>query len=327
MPNITDATSYYRGMGPLGRLKNQMELMLNFTIEINWATLGACDVLFMQRAYSKKHYEALQIAKDVGTPIWLDYDDDLFNLSDDNPAAKLYRPEETQRTIAKCCAIADVITVSTEHLKDRLGPLNKNIEIIPNAFDERRWHGQRFPLNPERKKVLMWRGSSTHYRDLMLYAPQIIEISKKHTDWGFYFFGFNPWMLTEHMPHERTMVNENHLDIVQYHRLLGQMQPVFLMVPLVPSTFNYSKSNIAWIEGTWARANCIVPKWKEWDQPGAYTYESQETFFTTLDKRMGGYDPVVEDCYNRMGYEYIQEHLTLTKVNALREKVIRGLVK
>lgn len=260
------------------------------------------------------------MAKDVGVPVILDYDDFLFDLPTDNPAYFLYMAPEKQKAMQYLIENADHIMVSTPDLKQKLERLNKNITVVPNAIDMRCFPYRQEP--PKRQKRVLWRGSRTHQRDVFQYCQTIFQTHQKFPDWMWYFIGDNLWVLTDNLEHKRTIVMEP-MEWPKYFREIWKMAPSMMLVPLHQHSFNYAKSNIAWIEGAFAGAVTIAPAWPEWDRPGVLTYESEIEFGVQMEKVMSGsveVEQLAADAWN-----YVQDNLTLEKVNKLRIEVLRSL--
>jgi len=86
--------------------------------------------------------------------------------------------------LAKFMEQADQIRVPTAALKERLANFNGKIAVIPNALDERllpigRWHAG-VSLFGERPKVIGFMGTLTHDEDLIMVAPALQELWKRH---------------------------------------------------------------------------------------------------------------------------------------------------
>ena len=330
IPNPGDATSFYRGMGPLAEMR-RLEPMLNlsFTNEWNWATINMSDGVLMQRPFQNGHLTIAQITKAQNKPLWVDYDDDLFNVPTDNPAHSLYLDENIKKNIAKIIALADVVTVTTPKLKEQFEkgtrPLNKNIQVIPNAFDEKMfWYREEGNALASRNKVVMWRGSITHTRDVMSYAQQIIETSKekKFSEWVWRFIGDNLWFVTDYM-NQKQVVWSKSIDPIEYHQHIYDIAPSIIIVPLHESDFNKSKSNIAWIEGTFAGALCIAPDWEEWRRPGVITYTDQKSFGDVLTGALTGRYDIAHQV--DQSWQYIKKELTLEKWAKARIQILRDI--
>ncbi len=272
-PTRHDATSFYRGFGPLGRLRHllpDVNFIMSEGIRIDWSTMRMTDGIFMQRPFLKDHLTIMQMAKENNVPVWVDYDDDLFNLPSDNPAYELYNDQNIQKNIAQIIAMAAFVSVSTSPLYERLRALNKNVTIIQNALDDSVFNDSNFKRKQgaQPSKVVAWRGSATHVRDLMTYTQEIIEVINTHPDWVFAFVGYKPWFITDNVKNKRQIVAYDAMDIMEYHRTLFNIWPAILHVPLHFNKFNEAKSNIAWIEGTFFGAACVTPKMPEWPGKG-----------------------------------------------------------
>lgn len=324
VPNPTDGTSLYRGYGPLGHLKKMLPDVNMMTSDAyNWAVFSMADGLFMQRPYSSTHWQIASMAKSNNVPIWVDYDDDLFRLPRSNPAYKTYNPEPVQKDMAKIIALADVVTVSTRQLKDNLLPLNKNVIVIENALDE-----TTFAQRPEkpalRNPMMFWRGSPTHDKDLMYFTEGMSEIARKYPKFSWCFMGHPFWWTLEQMPDNNLILCEA-VDPIEYFEVLVKVAPAAMVVPLYDNQFNRSKSNIGWIEATYAGAVCIAPDWEEWRKPGCLLYRDQNEFRHLCDLVIRGEIDI--EAKVKESWDYIQNNLTLKVMNKLRVDVIKGLLR
>lgn len=326
IPNSTDATSFYRGGGPLKALKREWDdLEIHMTDKHNWFTHQMVDIIFLQRPYKKEHLDIVEMAKLNGRKVWVDFDDDLFNVPQSNPAYKIYGNDQTKFNIAKIINLADAVTVSTKSLKQLLqepgATLNKNVVVIPNAFEDKELKRSE---KISRKKLVFWRGSQTHHQDLMRFQDEIVDKRiNSQPDWTWFFQGDKPWFLYEKLK-DSALFGES-IDIMEYFKiLLPRINPMITIVPLDDNVFNRSKSNIAWIEGCYAGAACLVPRWEGWENPGAVTYGDVADFGIKLkDMLKGHYDL---EKISEEGWQYIQDNLLLSKVNELRKEVILSLL-
>src|SRR5581483_9967115 len=184
IPNAKDATSLYRGLGPLAELRRRNFLQILIADDFDETSLDVGDVVFMQRPYTEKHLMMAKHCKAEKKPLWIDYDDFLFGLTPDNPAFEFYGRGANQSVISQIVQIADVVTVTTTQLKDCLktvdGSLNPNIRVIPNALPDKYLHLAR-PYQPGRRHVL-WRGSASHERDVMEFTRPILQFAGSRSD-------------------------------------------------------------------------------------------------------------------------------------------------
>jgi hypothetical protein len=132
------------------------------------------------------------------------------------------------------------------------------------------------------------------------------------------FMGFSPWFLSE-------TNNKGHipsLDIVPYMKTLFDMAPSCLHVPLHDNTFNRCKSNIAWIEASFAGTVSVVPAW--WNVPGALPYTDGASYYEAIKSVIKGEIDKVK--MNAESWEFITDTLLLSKVNNERIQIINSLI-
>lgn len=322
-PNPADATSFYRCGGPMGELKQRNICTIDVAEtgdKILDDKVYGYSAVMLQRPFHESHYQMARMVKECNRPLWIDYDDDLFDIPKDNPTYDQYSDAKVRRQMAEMVAMADVITVTTKYLKDKLtaGPMkDKDVRIVPNAFDF-----VRFPQLPEeeRKSVILWRGSETHVRDVISAGEQLIRVQKKNPRIIFEFLGAPHWMVTERM-NPKNLVVAKALSIREYLKHIQKVAALAFVVPLVKNGFNKAKSNIAFLEATFAGSLCIAPDIEEWCVPGCLTYKDPEHFATLLQE-------VIDEKHNdkaTVAYKWVRENRSLAIVNNLREQIIREL--
>lgn len=320
-----DCTSYYRAMGPLSRLT--LDTHGQFTVtsadKLTWSSVMQNQVVFMQRPYIPRDVKVAQLVKRCGVPLWVDYDDDLFNVTPDNPAFYRYELGNAKDCIKAILEMADAISVSTEHLRLQIAPkISKpeKIWVIPNGIDDELIE-RRPVIGKWALPICSWRGSDTHERDLMTVRQPLIDLSMNYRQWVWRFLGYNPWLITEFMRNgsHQYVPNQNILD---YFDFMEGLAPSVHLVPLTDSTFNRSKSNIAWIEATWAGAACLTTKIPEFIRPGVTNYEDAKGFSDGFHELTNP-----ENSYARMNesWDFIKENLRLSKLNEIRQKLLFGL--
>lgn len=326
IPNAKDATSLYRGIGPISEMRRKdPRLSVNAVGEYSWTTFAMNDIFFMQRPFMKAHLDMVHMAKDNGCPVWVDYDDDLFSVPQSNPAYPVYSSEDTRKTIATILASADVVTVSTPFLKKQFQrgprPLNDNIVVVPNAINTKMF-GYRKPPVGARKRMIAWRGSSTHHKDLFSHLPEIVRLVNSDSSWKWMFQGDKPWFLYERLGDNAVFVDS--LDPIQYFKTMHEIKPPVMMVPLHECDFNKAKSNIAWLEAAFFGGMTIAPNWDEWKRPGCVNYETNKHFGEVMvDVMQGRFDATAEA---EKAWSYVMDTLQLTKVNEARFKIIEQLL-
>lgn len=328
IPNAVDSTSWYRAMGPLGSMRHSVEggMSLITPSEYNWATIKMGDLMFVQRGFRPSHLEAAKMVKRQGAKVWADYDDLLFDVPMDNPSYELYADRRHQKNITEILGLADVVTVSTQKLKDMFqlpkAILNKNIHVVPNALDDSVYSTEQ-PVHSDRK-VITWRGSNTHQNDLATHARSLIDLGNKYKEWMWTYVGWNPWFIVSDMNHQNCTVVPA-LPIFEFTDFMKEVRPAIHIVPLHDSHFNRAKSNIAWIEATYAGAAVLAPDWPEWQKPGVTTYESPEDFAVQLEALINAPKKQLAEA-NRMSWAHIQKELLLSHVNKKRVQILNALM-
>jgi hypothetical protein len=280
-----DATSFWRGAGPMSHLYktisyDKWDMQLCRSKEIGWGDLINFDVLFFQRPHSAAHIKVIQMAKNLGVKVWVDYDDDLMTIPFSNAAHKYYADPEAKKNLSWIAANADHVSVSTESLRQKYQSLNKNVTVVQNAWDD--VIAPNRPVNPATSKIIFWRGSASHDEDIDFYLPQMARAAEKYPDWKWVFVG-QPFWKVANVIKSHAIVDP--FDVPAFLKFLPQLAPSVAIVPLAPNVFNQSKSNIAWQEATFAGACSVVPEWTEWKRPGTLNYcqaKSDSFFFNIL---------------------------------------------
>ena len=316
--NRTDACSFYRSGGIIHdlekRTNHEISILEWKDANLDWQSIPKYDIIMMQRPYTEQALNLCVYLKNFNVKIWVDHDDNLFEVNPENKMVQFYDNPTTQNIIKQIIQLADVVSVTNEYLRCYLNKLNDNIWIIPNAFNDHLLKRRKFEA---REDVALWRGGHTHIYDIMCYQEPINSMAKKYEDWKFVFVGYSPWVL-ESTPNKS---NSKETDIISYFNVINKLKPSVMHIPLHNNTFNRCKSNIAFIEGTYAGAVCVVPDW--WNEPIGMSYSNQGDYRNALDAVMSG-DINIERT-NNLAWEYIMDCLPLSKVNNERIKLIKSL--
>ncbi len=331
IPNLHDATAHYRANGPLSHLRRTgicgTDILIQTVSDFSGPGVMLSDIGFFQRPSDPKELEAIKLFKRLGKKIIIDYDDFLLGVPGDNPLFGHYASKKSQDTIIEIIRAADAVIVSTNELKRCLqlpkNCLNEKVYVANNAIDEHHMlHGERSIPPLDRNRTVFWRGSQTHQRDLMDYTPAIVKVGRatkaKHNI-PFTFSGYNPWFITESLYPEQAII-AGPLPMGEYLDFIYKTGPMMGIVPLAENRFNRCKSNIAWLELTWAGAAMLVPDWEEWKRPGCTTYRNEEDFIIGLTSLIESTPERLHEL-NRQSWFDIINNYTLAKVNGIREKV------
>ena len=244
------ASSWYRTYGPLNRLRKvtkEVEVISLSTKQIDYKDLLGIDVCLVPRPNSIGQLQLLKLCKQIGIKTWVDLDDNLYEVPLTNFAHKSYKNTDI---LTQSIQIADLVTVSTGHLA--LAVLDKTgiyAHVINNAIIL----PDNIPVNDDEIKII-WRGSNTHYADLEIYKDVFSKLKYPLHIMGCPLY-WNNINYTYYEPQS----------IFEFFNAFKQIQPTILLYPLQEIPFNYSKSNIAFLEGVAAGAitftNLSTPEW------------------------------------------------------------------
>lgn len=326
IPNDGDATSFYRAHQPLAQLRHIMPDLNIFHSgsQISPKSIAHMDMAFIQRPSDPGCIAMLELFQENGLKIWVDYDDNLFDVPNDNPAYPTFSGAHTKEIMMKMIREADLVTVSTQALADQLDDIVKRLRgyhVVPNAYNDYLFKDE---MRPGSNNVVTWRGTQSHQKDLAHFGVEIIQSAHKfRTQWAFLFMGYEPWFMRAEMPDNTIFSGPT--DIMKYYRNIKQISSKVFIVPLLDHAFNHSKSNIAWIEATMAGAVTVAPNWNEWQKPGVILYNSPKTFESGLNELLKRNDEFFRQSH-ALSKEYIMDNLRLSKVNEKRKELLEDLL-
>ena len=321
--DLRDPVSYYRGMAPMIELSRDYLDIYFMTINgqtaemPTWAELSQFDIVMLQRPASLFAYQVAIQAQLCACKVIVDYDDLLTDVPKENPTYDYYMRKDTQLYITQILLRHDFLKiVSTPFLKrayEKLGATN--IHVVPNALHKRLMDSPDFSYG-KAQTDFSWRGSATHELDLFEYRDQIHEAMGSVE-----YIGFRPNTLMREGFDKFTKP----MPVMDYYYNLRNNVRNNFFVTLCDSDFNKSKSNIAYIEATWAGAVVLAPDWEEWCLPGCVTYSSKEDFVVKAKEILS----MNMDARKRLWLQaanHINDNMTLDKMNEKRYELIRSLL-
>ena len=240
-PSDRGACVWYRCLTPGTALTDA-----GHSVRVEWVleqdVVDACDVLVAQRSSHPDIVSVFEYAQSRGTRTVYDIDDDLWNVSPQNPAHYHWHQETPQRVLNALVRAADVVTTTTPALAERIRTFNKNVVVIPNMLPEKYWPASRKVLVHENPLVIGWAGSRTHEEDFAVVSGALAEILRRYPDVELHLAGASEDWLE---PHERI----RHLPPVpigQYANLIADFD--IALAPLKVSRFNHCKSDLKVLE-------------------------------------------------------------------------------
>lgn len=328
-PDTNDSTSLYRGAGPYYALERDNEginILVSDAKNMNagvWPNFQYPHIMVYQRPFRNDDATLIDAAKSFGVKVIIDFDDDLFCVQRDNPVVALYENPNTKKALVDCCNLADVVTVSTEHLKNSFikntGADPDKFVVIRNGFDQR-WV-QHFWNHGDRKKIVTWRGSNTHRRDCMEVKDAFLQYMKEQPEYKAVMYGWTNDVFTYELPFDRYYTST--LPVIAYQKHIHSIHGHLGIVPLLDNEFNRAKSNIGFIELVSSGHMCIAKNLPEFSNAGAMVYETQDEFYNLLTRFTNDFEASMTVWRNQ--FRYLLENLTLKQPNELRLEVIKAL--
>jgi hypothetical protein len=320
--NTIDSCSFYRSGGVAKDITRQT----GYEIEVrslkdsvfHWQTLLKYDLVMMQRPYNNDAYTMGVYIKKLGIPLWIDHDDNLLVLPRENRMASIMT-KKAKNIFREMLQLADAVSVTTDVMAEEFKEYNSNIHVIPNAHNDMIFGTER--SKKKRNDLILWRGSDTHVRDIMLYADEISIAINNYPSHKFVFAGFDPWMVDLQDNLEVLPTT----DPLLYFETMLRLAPKLLHVPLQNTLFNRCKSNIAWMEATYFGAVCLAPMIEEWIKPGALNYDNGNDYYEWISSAIKG--EIDLEKYVNISWDYIYDNLLLSNVNRKRIDLINSLVK
>lgn len=340
-PNSNDAMSLYRGRGPLIHLQKTYKGEIEFhpssrpgEVHTEWDYIKIFDAVFIMRPTHEHHANVVKACNTYGIPVWVDFDDLLTDIPINNPAHVGYMNTKKNKFMDEILDGCTFATFSTEYLRQKMGHkiLHKS-HVVPNALDLSIF---KKPSLIGSKKKILWRGGSTHERDIEQFERPIREVirgfQQNKNGWIAEFMGLNPIHVTDYVDAIYTpyMSKNSYFDYL--NKVNGKINIVPLSHRQEEIDFNKSKSNIAWLETLYAGFITLAPDWDEWRKPGIINYKSspdleevRKDFGNKLTAMMNGeYDL---ESLRQQSWQYVHKYLTLDVTNRIRYKLINLYLK
>ena len=178
-------------------------------------------------------------------PILSEFDDDVFDIAAYNPASEHIKPgSPTVKISIAQIENSDGLIVSTPYLAEVYGEYCKNVYIVPNSIDVRKWDTASRKRKPGIR--IGWIGGASHAEDLRLLTGVIPRISAISPEVRFVFAS----SMVPGFIHELPQVEcvEKWSTILKYPSHLAGLDFDIGMAPLRDNKFNRAKSNLRWLE-------------------------------------------------------------------------------
>lgn len=300
--------------------------------------MDGVDILLLHTPTAIESRDALRNAHLSGRKIWVDLDDYVFGgkgISDANIAWNYFSVKENKESLDIAMTFADVITCSTDHLRDlvikyfpQAPKIKDKVVTIPNTIPDFLWARRRPFMEDQTDMVrILWRGSVTHEGDLLLFNDAFKPIKGV----GYHFFGHYPWFFGKQYIGHLNMDREKHYThwdrhgFYSYIETLKEMEAHWFVFPLENNDFNKAKSNICWLECTMAGMTGIVPKYMpEFEKIPAIKFTDSPESLYSLFNRAAKREFPRKEIYEK-SCALIEEKYLLSHANQLRLEIINSL--
>jgi glycosyltransferase involved in cell wall biosynthesis len=197
------------------------------------------DIIVAQRTCLPEPSAIIRKLAADGRPVVYEIDDNLLDISPDNPAIHaLYSRPDIRDALRQNIAIATLVTVSTEPLAELMRGLNPNVTVLPNCVPT--WLTEHARPRSTEKVVIGWEGSATHRMDLAELTGPLAQVLRRTPGVEFHAMGTNygNWL---HLPRDRCRFTPWLSSVFDFWRAVDFD---IGLAPLRPHPFNRTKSAI-----------------------------------------------------------------------------------
>lgn len=266
LPAGLDGCALYRMFFAHLRMKDSVFLFQPAMMAVD--ILKDRNLVVVQRLSSQQNYEAMRLFKRMNLKIVYDLDDDLWSVPTFNPAFKVMKSWLPGFEI--CAKMADMITVSTEHLKlmvrRALGKKCPPVEVVENAvdFDWFKPVSAPYRKNRDGKVVMGWAGTDTHSGDVDRVFSLLPQLLTEYQELEFEVVG-------QKMPAELEAFGERvrqryFVPIAEFAASWASWQWDISLAPVAENSFNLSKSNIKMLEAASLKIPCVASRYGEYQK-------------------------------------------------------------
>lgn len=229
----------------------------SISVHLLMASLMQYDAIVFQRVCDPNIVALMAALKKSGKKVYMDVDDDLFNVSTFSPAYNVWN-KSAERGMAiqvfkESLKHVDALFVSTPQLVSRYEHLVPSVEVFSNAldlddprFDKANSRRNEYPLD---KDMVMWTGSSTHLDSLAEISGKLKQVFDQRPDSRFALCGNIEFLdMFNVNPNQKVFVQ--HVPIDQYTNIPSIAD--IGLAPVKKNKFNDCKSELKCLEyGIW----------------------------------------------------------------------------
>ncbi|WP_206811080.1 methyltransferase domain-containing protein [Paradesulfitobacterium ferrireducens] len=246
-----------RLLRPLSHPALQSDIVLSSGLEM---PNDPVDVVIIERFWDysgnlEQHGALLERLRQKNIRVIFEIDDDLLSLNSESGESS--SPTMQQKMWLRwMIKSADGLITSTQNLANRLNRLNYNIEIVPNALDERLFEPSREFREPAPvdRLVFGYMGTLTHLEDLISIVGPLRRVLARHKNHvSFEIVGVGDHKIIETVFRDLPVrIKQVPSNMVSYDKFTDWTQKNlrwdFGIAPLIDSVFTRSKSDIKFLD-------------------------------------------------------------------------------
>jgi len=248
----TSAIEVYRVLSPLKEAGIDIKYGIKDN-QVNFDAIDQSDFVLIQRDFAQEfnRYETVvNYARSKQKAIVYDIDDLLIDLPDIHPD-RIHRTfTHALLPIIQSITESDLITVSTEKLKEVLSPYNPNITVLPNCLDTNYWQFKKPTLKTidDTPITIGYMGGGSHTPDLEFIESLISKLLTKFGDRiQFCVWGLKPPKSLLQSPQVR-WIRVSTYSYAEFVNFFQRQEADIFIAPLVDNLFNRCKSEIKFLE-------------------------------------------------------------------------------
>lgn len=219
---------------------------------------------------------------------------------------------------------ADVVTTTTDHLKERLEEHNDLVAVIPNALNL-----EDFPKLslPHKGTRIVWSGGSSHFEDLWMVKPALTQLLETYPDVELHLAGQTFKAITKDMPKGQVFTHP-WVHPTGHGFRLATLGCDIGIAPVVDNRFNHAKSSIKYYEysalGLATVASNTLP-YSDDVQGERGVLADPQHFYDALVELVN--DPIKRASLAREAYGYVSRHRTMTQTGKDWEQLFEAAAR
>ena len=178
----TGGSAVYRLTLPAIHLnkRDKIDAVVELAVNVSADLIDMVDMVIFQRPASQGIMRIMQYCYTEGKKIVIDTDDLLTAVPEWNPVAVAY-PQANLSIYKKMMGMADLVTVTTSYLAQKVQKMTKRIEVLPNCVDLSLYEQSKGAMIEKGKKIrILWAGSGTHQKDFEIIEDVLLKLIDKY---------------------------------------------------------------------------------------------------------------------------------------------------